>query len=189
MANNLKAILLLATAGLLPPALLWFLESKKEKPQAQAITPLDNSKRNLKAFLLMLQYAEGTFGVNAYRTLYGGELFNDFSRHPNRAIRKSGITSTAAGAYQFLYKTWAELQQQLGLHDFSPFNQDRAAIELIRRKGALADVLAGRFSEAIYKCRKTWASLPGAGYKQHEHSLSSLAMVYQQHGGSIKMAA
>lgn len=188
MANNLKAILLLTTAGLLPPALLWFLDKKNMKQQ-QPIVTVDKQQKNLTAFLMMLQYAEGTYGINAYRTLYGGALFNDFSRHPNLSIRKSGITSTAAGAYQFLYKTWAELQQQLGLPDFSPFNQDRAAVELIRRKGALEDVRAGRFSAAINKCRKTWASLPGAGYGQHEHSLNSLAMVFQQHGGSIKMAA
>jgi lysozyme len=187
MENNIKAVLLIAAAGLLPPALLWFLDQKKQKQQAQPITSENKGGDNLKAFLLMLQYAEGTYGASAYRTLYGGDLFNDYSSHPNIKIRKGGITSTAAGAYQFLYKTWKELQQQLGLPDFSPISQDRAAIELIRRKGALEDIMAGRLSVAISKCRKTWASLPGAGYGQHEHSLNALAMVYQQKGGSIKM--
>ncbi len=144
--------------------------------------------KNLAAFLLMIQYSEGTIGPNAYRTLYGGELFSDYSRHPNLAIRKYGITSTAAGAYQFLYKVWEELRLQLRLPDFSPASQNRAAIELIRRRKALEDVLAGRFSQAIYKCRKTWASLPGAGYGQSERSMASLASVFQKAGGKINTA-
>lgn len=188
MENNIKAVLLIAAAGLLPPALLWFLDRKNMK-QAQPIIPQDNSRKNLKSFLLMLQYAEGTYGANAYRTLYGGDLFNDFSHHPNRAIHKGGITSTAAGAYQFLFKTWKELQQRLNLPDFSPISQDKAAVELIRRKGALEDVYAGRFADAVNKCRKTWASLPGAGYGQHEYSLKHLTQVYQHTGGNLSFTA
>jgi len=144
--------------------------------------------KNLSAFLLMIQYAEGTIGPNAYRIMYGGELFNGYSRHPNKAITKNGITSTAAGAYQFLYRTWVALQQDLKLPDFSPASQNKGAIELIRRRGALDDVLAGRFIQAIYKCRKEWASLPGAGYGQQERSIKSLAQVYVKAGGSLMVA-
>jgi lysozyme len=115
--------------------------------------------------------------------LYGGQLFNSYAAHPHIAITKGGITSTAAGAYQMLYRTWVSVQQDLGLPDFSPASQDRAAVELIRRRGALEDVVAGRFTEAIYKCRKEWASLPGAGYGQHERSLAVLEQVYQYAGG------
>lgn len=142
------------------------------------------AQKNLRAFLIMIQYSEGTIGKDAYRMLYGGSLFTDFSRHPNTPITKDGITSTAAGAYQILFRTWQELQQKLGLPDFSPESQDRAAIELIKRRNAYVDVLAGRFSDAITKCRKEWASLPGAGYNQRERSAESLLSVYKIAGGT-----
>jgi len=133
----------------------------------------------------MIQYAEGTIGVNAYRMMYGGSLLNDYSMHPNIAITKWSITSTAAGAYQFLYSTWMELQTTLGLHDFSPSSQDRAAIELIKNKGALADVLNGKIVSAIYKCRKIWASFPGAGYGQSEKRIETLLQFYIKTGGRL----
>ncbi len=139
--------------------------------------------QNLKAFLLMIQFSEGTYGPNAYRTLYGGGLFDDLAKHPDKPITKWGITSTAAGAYGFLYRIWTELQAALQLPDFSPSSQDKAAIELISRKDALADVLAGNIKQAVYKCRKIWASFPGAGYGQHENSLEKLAKFYEKAGG------
>ncbi len=101
------------------------------------------------------------------------------------AITKWGITSTAAGAYQILFGTWQELQSKLKLPDFSPASQDRAAIELIKRRKALEDVLAGRFAQAILKCRKEWASLPGAGYGQNEKKPTTLLAVYKMAGGNI----
>ncbi|MBS1577390.1 MAG: glycoside hydrolase family 104 protein [Bacteroidetes bacterium] len=131
----------------------------------------------------MIQFSEGTYGPNAYRTLYGGGLFDDLTKHPDKPITKWGITSTAAGAYGFLYRIWAELQSALQLPDFSPSSQDKAAIELIRRKGALTDVLAGNIEQAVYKCRKIWASFPGAGYGQHENSFEKLAKFYEKAGG------
>lgn len=133
----------------------------------------------------MIQYAEGTFGKDGYRKIYGGSLVNDLSKHPNKPTTKWGITSTAAGAYQILSKTWAELQAKLKLPDFSPLSQDKAAIELIRRRKALEDVMAGRFTQAIAKCRKEWASLPGAGYGQNEKNIQSLAAVYKIAGGNM----
>lgn len=174
-------------AGLLTPA-LYFLSKKKIQEVNAISSPTYAPYRNLRAFLLMIQYAEGTLGLNAYSTLYGGQLFSDTSRHPNVAITKGGITSTAAGAYQILYKTWQSVQQTLSLPDFSPISQDRAAIELIRRRGALDDVFAGRFSVAIYKCRQEWASLPGAGYGQKERSFASLVTAYQNAGGNLMEA-
>lgn len=182
MELKLKPVLMIAGAVVVPPALLWFLDRKKMNKQQQPGNTAQSAK-NLKAFLLMLQFSEGTYGPNAYRTLYGGSLFNGYDAHPNIIIHKWGISSSAAGAYQFLYNTWAELAQALGLDNFSPINQDRAAVELIRRKGALADVMAGRIALAILKCRKIWASLPNAGYGQKEKTFNQLAMVFQYLGG------
>ena len=132
----------------------------------------------------MIQYSEGTFGKDGYRKLYGGGLFNDLSKHPDTKVTKWGITSTAAGAYQILSKTWNEIQAKLKLPDFSPLSQDKAAIELIRRRKALEDVMAGRFAQAIAKCKKEWASLPGAGYGQNEKNVKSLMAVYKIAGGN-----
>lgn len=167
-------------AGLAAPVLVLLI---KDKLKAQTMN--DNPHSNLKAFLAMIQYSEGTYGKNAYRTLYGGSLINDYGWHPNIAITRGGITSTAAGAYQILYGTWTDVAASLGLKDFSPLSQDRAAIELIKRRGALEDVLAGRFDTAIDKCKKEWASFPGAGYGQGERSIEILAAVYQKAGGQM----
>lgn len=132
----------------------------------------------------MIQYSEGTFGKDGYRMLYGGGYFDDLSKHPNMRVTKWGITSTAAGAYQILNKTWTEIQAKLKLPDFGPLSQDKAAIELIRRRKALEDVMAGRFAQAIEKCKKEWASLPGAGYGQSEKNAKNLLAVYKMAGGN-----
>lgn len=171
--------------ALLAPALLLLYSRSDAADKRPPVTPANTGLQNLKAFLLMIQYAEGTLGNNAYRTLFGGGLFSSYATHPNIPITRRGITSTAAGAYQFLYRTWIELQQSLRLPDFSPASQDRAAVELIRRKDALADVLAGRITAAIYKCRKIWASFPGAGYGQGERSMTSMLQAYHQAGGRL----
>lgn len=165
-------------AGLFAPPLYFLLKQK---------TSMDTNSRaykNLKAFLIMIQYSEGTFGKDGYRKLYGGGLFNDLSKHPDTKVTKWGITSTAAGAYQILSKTWNEIQSKLKLPDFSPLSQDKAAIELIRRRKALEDVMAGRFAQAIAKCKREWASLPGAGYGQNEKNVKSLIAVYKIAGGN-----
>lgn len=169
----------LVVAGVATPALLFLL--------IRRLSMDTNSRqyKNLKAFLTMIQYAEGTYGQDGYRKLYGGSLFTDLSKHPNTPTTKWGITSTAAGAYQILSRTWTELQAKLGLPDFSPLSQDKAAIELIRRRKALEDVMAGRWAQAIEKCKKEWASLPGAGYGQNEKNIKNLLAVYKVAGGTI----
>lgn len=164
----------IVVAGITVPALLFLLYRMNKTELAY---------KNIRAFLIMIQYAEGTYGADGYKRLYGGGSFKDFSRHPNTKQTKWGITSTAAGAYQILSKTWNEIQPKLGLPDFSPASQDKAAIELIRRRKALEDVYAGRFAQAIVKCKKEWASLPGAGYGQNEKGLQNLLAVIKVAGG------
>lgn len=145
------------------------------------------SDPNVYAFLGMLRVSEGTAGPDGYRTLVGGSLFNSFADHPRTLVwlPNLGINSSAAGAYQILRKTWDGVRGKLGLPDFSPLSQDAAAIELIRQRGALDDVRAGRFAIAVEKCKKEWASLPGAGYGQRENSLARLETAYRQSGGVV----
>lgn len=174
-----KNFLGIVVAGAATPALLFLLLKK--------LSMDTNSKqyKNLKAFLTMIQYSEGTYGKDGYRKLYGGGYFNDLSKHPNTPVTKWGLTSTAAGAYQILSRTWGDLQAKLDLPDFGPLSQDKAAIELIRRRKALEDVMAGRWAQAIEKCKKEWASLPGAGYGQSEKNIKNLLAVYKVAGGSL----
>jgi len=148
--------------------------------------------RNVRAFLHVIRAGEGTSDEDGYRRHFGGELFTDFSAHPKRAITKllggKPITSTAAGAYQFLSSTWSECQAALHLPDFSPDSQDLAAVFLIARRKGLEHVLAGRLEQAIAACANEWASLPGSPYGQPTRTLAQCRAVYEQHGGTYATA-
>lgn len=132
-------------------------------------------------FLGLIKESEGTAGKgdNGYNVGFGGDLFTSYNDHPRqrRAFRqtdgRSNIT-TAAGAYQFLGSTWDDVSKSLGLKDFSPANQDKAAIELIRRAGALDNVLTGDFQGAINKLGSVWASLPSSPYAQPKRTMDGL---------------
>lgn len=157
--------------------------------------------KNLHAFLDMLAWSEGTSTSpatrwNGYDVIVTGidkkpEVFTDFSDHPFNGGRKSkvinskGLTSNASGRYQFMLKDWAHYKAQLKLPDFSPASQDLWAIQLIRERKALSDIEAGNIASAIQKCRNIWASLPGAGYNQPEHSLDKLIAQYVKAGGTV----
>ena len=69
---------------------------------------------------------------------------------------------------------------------FSPINQDRIAIQQIRERRAIPDIEAGRIRDAIAKIRNIWASLPGAGYGQHEQKIDDLVRAYVAAGGTVK---
>lgn len=142
---------------------------------------------NLKAFLLVIRTGEGTAGPDGYRTLFGGGLFDSFKDHPKQSIaRRLGgkvIRSTAAGAYQILWRTWLECKKAKGLKDFTPESQDSAAVFLIVRRGAYADIIAGRIKTAIGKCNKEWASLPGSPYGQPTLSMADALEVFANGGG------
>lgn len=150
-----------------------------------------NAAANEKAFLDMIAFAEGTSGPNGYRTLFGGNLFESFADHPRQFFpftnaRGEKLKTSAAGRYQFLSRTWDALAKKLGLTDFGPENQDKAALELIRERGALKDVQAGRIATAIQKVSPIWASMPGAGYAQPEKKLTTLVARFSAAGGNLE---
>lgn len=156
---------------------------------------------NLLAFLDMLAFSEGTANHpltrnRGYDVIVTGsdgkpEIFTDYRDHPfangrpAKVFNREGQRSTAAGRYQQLYRYWPTYKKLLRLPDFSPASQDMLAIQLIRERRALDDVLAGRITSAITACNNIWASLPGAGYGQREHALDRLLAVYQQSGGKL----
>ncbi len=148
---------------------------------------------NVKAFLRMLRYGEGTIDDGGYSRMFGGRSFTSFADHPRQAITKTHggkpITSTAAGAYQFLARTWDGLVKQYGFKDFSPANQDLGAVALIKGRKALDDVIAGRLEVAIMKCNKEWASLPGSPYGQPVVTFAQAKQVYEAAGGALSSGA
>lgn len=110
-------------------------------------------------------------------------LFTSYADHPN--VFNAQLNSTAAGRYQILIKWWRIYKQQMKLPDFSPMSQDRYALQQLREHGALPLIDAGRFSDAVSKVANVWASLPGAGYGQHENQLAHLLAAYQAAGGGV----
>ena len=140
---------------------------------------------NVRAFLAALRLGEGTKGPDGYRTMFTGRLFDSFHDHPRQVNHANGIDSTAAGAYQFLSKTWDGLVKQYGFDDFSPANQDLACIALIHGRGALDDVVNGRIEQAVAKCNKEWASLPGSPYGQPVVTMEKFLAEYKTNGGEL----
>lgn len=144
---------------------------------------------NLKAFLDTLAFSEGTKGVgdNGYNVLFGGSLFNGYADHPRRSffIARLGISTTAAGRYQILAKTFDFYKAKMGLPDFSPASQDAIAVQIISERRALDWIKAGEFDTAILRVNSIWASLPGAGYGQPEQKFTALRAAYVQFGGQL----
>jgi muramidase (phage lysozyme) len=147
------------------------------------VSPAVLSDRNVQAFLRVIRRGEGTGDEGGYRRLFGGGTFASFADHPRVTVKKSGYTSTAAGAYQFLKGTWDETSRAMGLDSFSPANQDLGAVGRIAARGALADVIAGRLEEAVKKCAKEWASLPYSTYGQPVISMATARNVFASAGG------
>lgn len=155
--------------------------------------------QNRKAFLDMLSVSEGTSTNqatknNGYDVIVTGvngvsELFTDYSDHPfnkgrlSKVINSKGLTSNASGRYQFMLRDWHHYRDQLKLVDFGPASQDLWALQLIRERGALPLIDAGSFALAIAQCKNLWASLPGAGYGQHENQIAKLEVAYTNAGG------
>ena len=165
------------------------------------------------AFLWMIRVCEGTSGPTGYNTLFTGATFDPeseifratnsytkpfdgipnlaykYADHPNipvtAGINGKGVTSTAAGAYQFLASTWKECKRALNLPDFSPLSQDKAGLYLVKQRRALDDVQAGNFSVAVSKCANVWASLPGNSYGQNPKSFDKVLALYKQAGGTF----
>jgi muramidase (phage lysozyme) len=144
----------------------------------------------VQGFLALIRQGETNQTDDAYRMCFGGSLFDAPPWvHPNTPITKGSLTSTAAGAYQFLASTWKGLVAQYHFEDFSPANQDLGAIALIAGRKALAAVKAGDIHAAIRLCGQEWASLPGSQYGQPTQKLSKALEVYRQAGGALSEPA
>lgn len=141
-------------------------------PVDQLFPYLENP--NVRNFLNMIGSAEGT-DKHGYNTLFGGGRMESLADHPRILFDFKETTgrpnkTTAAGRYQFLTTTWDEQAKKLGLPDFGERSQDLAAINLLRERGILPDVLSGNWEAAVKKSGPIWASLPSSTYPQPRQS-------------------
>lgn len=141
---------------------------------------------SLAAIRHIIQRSEHGGRVGQYDVLFGGEIFADFSRHPNKLVKIGRYRSTAAGAYQINYPTWQEIQRALHLPDFSPASQDAACDFLIRKCGPVEDVMAVDFERGCKMIAKRWASIPGNSYGQPLTPLATLKRWYDEFIGTAK---
>lgn len=132
---------------------------------AKEYPPVDYSQTgpdNLAAFLKVIRIGESN---DDYQALYGGGRFESFAQHPaiktpsNPNPFQGADNSHAAGAYQFQPGTWQDAARANGLADFSPSNQDLAAVWAIKRRGAYSDIVNGYIEAAMFKLRDEWTSL------------------------------
>jgi muramidase (phage lysozyme) len=161
------------------------------------ITAYEAGGPNVLAFLEVIANSELGAALlavsdNGYNVLVGSTpahplLFSSYADHPRIRVPLPllGIASTAAGRYQLLERYFDVYQRLLRLADFSPLSQDRIAVQQIREARALPALIAGDFITAVSHCAHLWASLPGAGYGQHEHAMPQLVAYYAAAGGKL----
>ena len=155
------------------------------------MTRLADIEQNLSAFLDMIAWSEIgpkllATSDDGYNVLVGGTLFQGYADHPRKVIEvRPGLKSSAAGRYQLLARYFDPYKQQLGLEDFSPESQDAIAIQQIKECRAIPSIQNGALANALSLCSHIWASLPGAGYGQHENAVSGLRTAYIDAGGKL----
>jgi muramidase (phage lysozyme) len=159
-----------------PPLLVW--DSILADPVLSTIPQVVHSSAgaaaNRAAFLALIRQFESG---DRYNVIYGGDTFDSYADHPRIYVPINlpgyeGKSSSAAGAYQFLWATWDNLRNRLGLPDFSPPSQDAAALELLRQVGALAAIDAGDFDTAMRAASSQWASLPYSTAQQNPQTIA-----------------
>jgi len=182
----------------------WTQANAIETAQKEAAMNPTDPDRNVRALLDAIAYAEGTANQpDPYRVCYAySHTIQSFADHPTALKEWPGVVltaeqcrgaglgpgckSTAAGKYQITLTTWRDVKPGLGLTDFTPASQDRAAIELLRRKGALDLIRRGDLAGALSAARSTWASLPGANYAgQGMRTSGQMVTAYLNAGGSL----
>ncbi|MDR7095531.1 glycoside hydrolase family 24 protein [Hydrogenophaga laconesensis] len=194
-----------APAGGIDTITAWIQANVLETQQKEVtMNPPTTRAANVAALLDAIGWAEGTANQpDPYRVCYAySHTIQSFADHPyslgewpgvvltaeqcRGAGLNPGCRSTAAGKFQITVTTWRRLKPKLGLVDFSPASQERAAIELLRERGALARIERGDLAGAVAAARSEWASLPGANYAgQGMRSMGDLQARYLNAGGSL----
>lgn len=130
---------------------------------ADPILNYGDDMTNLSAFLALIREGESS---DDYNVVVGGtqRFASNLPSHPFdpalklglKSLRTSAGISTACGAYQATWTTWQDYVASGGAKDFSDSNQDAFAVWAIKRRGAYADVVAGRAVAAAQKLRNEW---------------------------------
>jgi muramidase (phage lysozyme) len=162
----------------------------------------------VRAFMRMIRVGEGTPTRKGYGMIFGGEYFTDFSKHPEKVVRKTNSKgkvyySSAAGAYQMMDFKWWEingfeltektlkktgkyfesrnLAKKYNITDFTPESQDKLCIVIFKHThpGIIDLIRKDRITQAINKSKGTWASLPGSEHGQPTQGLNSAIAKYK----------
>ena len=111
----------------------------------------------------VIKSGEGTLGDKGYTTQFTGKQFSDMSKHPAQINSANGLSSDAAGAYQFLSTTYNPAAKALGITDFSPQSQEKVGKYLAQQRGMNTDIVhtdKASFLKALDKIAPEWASMP-----------------------------
>ena len=151
----------------------------------------------IRAFMCAIKYGEGTSGNNGYEINVGGKLFTkdygkDFSDHPRYYVKS--LDSSAAGAYQIKSSTWdmilKKYKKTYDITDFSPANQDKACLVLIKHiRNALDLIVDEKIDEAVRsrtdndkkRLHYEWASMPDSPYGQRTITMEKFMEYYMHH--------
>ena len=158
------------------------------------VTEASGHSARERAFLDMIAAAEGTSVMNnpcgqaayGYQSLfecyrYSSRRFSNYRDHPRLAFQTGwGSYTDAAGRYQFLSTTWDEIVRAERLPDFSPAQQDRAALNRLRARGSIGYIAQtslgaspdSAFKRAVDASACEWASLP-AIYGSSNHYVTT----------------
>ena len=111
----------------------------------------------------VIKSGEGTLGDKGYTTQFTGTQFSDMSKHPAQIRSANGLSSDAAGAYQFLSTTYNPAAKALGITDFSPESQEKVGKYLAQQRGMNTDIVhtdKASFLKSLDKIAPEWASMP-----------------------------
>ena len=153
---------------------------------------------NVRSFLDTIAYSEGTYGKgnDGYDIGFGTKQVDISGGHPRvkkQFTQTDGTqnTTTAAGRYQVIARTYDDIAPKLGISDFSPRSQDLLALALIERRGALDDVVSGNFDAGISKLGNEWVSLPSANTamtKQNKRSYKDIQNFLEGNNTAVPIA-
>jgi lysozyme len=119
-----------------------------------------------------------------------GGSFSDFSDHPAllgwEGVRlDDGRLTTAAGAYQITRTTWKDLGGAAKYGSFDPAAQDAAAMDLLKRRGALNLVKAGQFDTAVARLTNEWEAFARILAGNYNVTPEGARAIYADAGGTI----
>lgn len=200
----LTALMMLGVAWLISHEshlLTWGLPRPASPQSAFVASPLplvmEGGDPYLRALLRTISAAESNTSA-PYHVLYGGDVVNDLSQHPDLCIEivsgpNQGDCTTAAGRYQFLTTTWADKAARYhptppgwiafwADYSFEPAAQDWVVYQWLSDRDAwgvdIPDLLRqGRLDEVLAMLSGTWTSL---GYGIEDNSTTPyLAQIYQ----------